>query len=127
MSLDADEGRARVVRFFDEQMPRVIAARRDLFDQSAGVVSVLVEGAGGWTVTFGDHASADAMTSSPTLDADLVVVWGVPQFLRVLEGDARDLAAVRPVTLGDTKLLERLGSLLLPPARGGLGARLWGM
>ncbi len=123
----ADDDRARVLRFFDEQLPRVIAGRRDLFDQSKGVVTVLVEGAGGWTVTFGDHAAPEAVSASATLEADLVVVWPVPAFLRVLDGQARDVDAVRPLTVGDRKLLGRLGSLLLPPAQGGLGARLWGV
>lgn len=122
-----DDGRARVMRFFEEQLPRVIAGRRDLFDQSAGKVSVLVEGAGGWTLTFGDHSAGDAITPTPTLDADLVVVWALPDFLHVLDGAPSTGASARPVALGDTKLLERLGALLLPPARGGLGARLWGV
>lgn len=114
-------------RFFDEQLPRVIVGRRDLFDRTQGVVTVLVEGAGGWTVTFGDHASPDAVAARPTLEADLVLVWRVAAFLRLLDGDASDPVAVRPVSVGDLKLLGRLGSLLLPPAQGGLGARLWGV
>lgn len=122
-----EDERALVLRFFDEQLPRVIAGRRDLFDRTAGTVSVLVEGAGGWTVTFGDHTSERALVPEPTFEADLVLVWTVGAFLRVLDADTSDTAAIRPLALGETKLLGRLGSLLLPPAQGGLGARLWGM
>jgi hypothetical protein len=67
------------------------------------------------------------VAARPTLEADLVLVWGVPSFLRLLDGDTSDPAAVRPVLLGDRKLLGRLGSLLLPPTGGGVGARLWGV
>lgn len=121
-----DEGPARVRRFFHEQLPRVILGRRDLFDRTQGKVSVLVEGAGAWTVTFGDHASERAVEARETLEADLVLVWSVSGFLRLLDGDTSDSAAIKPVALGDAKLLSRLGSLLVPPAQGGLGARLWG-
>lgn len=128
MSLDTalDDGPARVRRFFNEQLPRVVLSRRDLFDRSQGTVSVLVEGAGAWTITFGDHASPQAVQARETLEADLILVWPVAGFLRLLDADTSEPAAIRPVALGDAKLLNRLGSLLLPPAQGGLGARLWG-
>lgn len=121
------DGPARVRRFFDEQLPRVVLSRRDLFDRTQGTVSVLVEGAGAWTITFGDHASERAVEARQTIEADLVLVWTAGAFLRVLDADTSDPAAIRPVALGDTKLLGRIGSLLLPPAQGGLGARLWGV
>lgn len=129
MSAEAalEDAPTRVRRFFDEQLPRVVVSRRDLFDRTQGTVSVLVEGAGAWTVTFGDSASERAVQARQTLEADLVLVWSAGAFLRVLEADTSDPAAIRPLALGDTKLLSRLGSLLLPPAQGGLGARLWGI
>jgi hypothetical protein len=112
----------RTRAFFDEDLPRLMAARAELFNQQHGVLSVIVEGVGAWTLRFGDHAAEGALTPGAVLDGDLLLGFDAECFVRLLEGDA----GVRPVVLGDARLLERLGRLLLPAARGGLGARLWG-
>ncbi len=112
----------RTRAFFEEDLPRLIQARAELFDQQRGVLSLIVEGVGAWTLRFGDHAAADALVPGAVLDGDLLLGFEAEGFVRLLEGDA----AVTPVVLGDARLLERLGGLLLPAARGGLGARLWG-
>lgn len=116
---------ARVRHFFEVELPAVIAARAELFSASRGSISVHVQDAGAWTLVFGDPRAAAALQAEARLDTDLVVICSAPLFADVLAG-GRDLAGTRPVALGDTRLLERLGMLLLPTARGGLGARLWG-
>jgi hypothetical protein len=115
----------RVRFFFEEQLPRVIAARRDLFNTASGVVCVMVQGVGGWTVRFGDNRAPDALSAEASLEADLVATWSADGFSRLLAGDTSDPAAIRPIHMGDARLLERLGSLMIPPARGALGARMW--
>lgn len=114
----------RVRAFFDDVLPRVILARGDIFDQAEGTVCVMVQGAGAWTLRFGDHGSDAALRAEASLDADLVATWAPEAFVRILDADTTDAAALKPVFLGDARLLERLGTLLVPPARGGLGARM---
>ena len=123
--MNDEDGRARVVRFFEEQLPQVIAGQPSLFDAGGGVVSVFIDGAGGWTIRFGDHAAADVITPRPTLEADLIVTWRLDGFVHLLEGEA-DAPDVKPVSIGDLRLLKRLGSLMMPALGGGVGARLWG-
>jgi len=115
------EGPARVRAFFDIALPAVIALRNELFDRAQGSLSLLVEGAGGWCVRFGDHTSSDAVVEDPSLDADCVAIFTTPSFVTLLDGKRPDDV---PVVMGDTSLLERLGQLLIEPAKGGLGARL---
>jgi hypothetical protein len=112
--------------FFGEQLPKVIVSRPEIFDAAAGVVSVVVHGAGAWAVKFGDHTAADAITDGPDMDADLVLAFSADGFARLVAGDTSDPQAIKPVAMGDGKWLEKLGSLMLPAARGGVGARLWG-
>lgn len=111
--------------FFDEQLPGVIRGRGELFQASQGRVSIQVQEVGAWTIRFGDAAADDAITNELELDADLVLVFSPASFANILSGSVQNQQE-RPVVLGDLKLLERLGSLMLPTARGGIGARLWG-
>lgn len=114
----------RVRTFFDDVLPRVIASRADVFDRAEGTVCVMVQGAGAWTLRFGDHAAAGALKAEASLEADLVATWAPDAFTRLLDADDSEPETLRPVYLGDARLLEKLGALLVPPARGGLGARM---
>ncbi len=110
----------RVHQFFDEQLPLLIEHQRDLFAKSKGSLGVIVEGAGSWTITFGDADSDDALVDAVDAEADCVAIWTVDGFADVIGG-----AATRPAAIiGDEKLLGRLGALMLPAQKGGLGARL---
>ncbi len=110
----------RVTEFFEEKLPMLIEHQRDLFARSKGSLGVIVEGAGSWTITFGDADSDDAVVDDVDADADCVAVWTADAFADVLAG-----AAARPAAIvGDEKLLGRFGALMLPAQKGGLGARL---
>ena len=113
-------------RFFDEMLPAIIETRSEAFTQGGeGRISVVVHPIGAWTLNFGATADRSAVVPELDFDADLVVTWTESQFIRLLAGErCEDLT---PLYLGDLKLLGRLGALLQPPARGGLGARMWGM
>jgi hypothetical protein len=114
--------RARVEAFFATHLPRAATHHKDLFAKTAGKVSIMVEGAGAWTLTFGtDPASCVSEMADP--DADLLCVWMLPAFAQLLDGKAAPPVAC----VGDEKLLERLGALLVPPAQGGMNARLAAM
>lgn len=119
---DRGDGAARIRALFDDALPQLVHQRADLFDRVRGTISVFVEGAGSWCVTFGDHRSPDALGSDASFDSDAVVVFTTPAFVALLDGRPGGEPAV---ALGDTKLLARLGELLLEPARGALGARLY--
>lgn len=123
---DNQEAPMKTAVFFNEMLPTIIEEREDAFNRGGeGRISVLVHGVGAWTLSFGDAKHACAVVPAPDFDADLVVTWTDAQFQRLLAGEnGEDLA---PLHIGDTKLLERLGTLLQPPAKGGLGARMWGM
>lgn len=109
--------------FFDKALPDIVRTRAMMFDRGRGVVCIIVHGAGAWTLRFGDAKAADAVTERIDLDADLVVTWSEAQFAQLL-GGSPDPEAVKPIFLGDVKLLSQVGNLLMPPARGGLGARM---
>lgn len=109
--------------FFNEALPDIIQQRAAAFDRASGSLCVVVHGAGAWTIRFGDHTLTNALEEGLDLDADLVVTWSVPQFQSLIDG-APDHGALEPITMGDVSLLCHLGTLLIPPARGGLGARL---
>jgi hypothetical protein len=113
-----------VHEFFDDVLPRVIEARADLFDHGQGRICFIVHGHGAWTIAFGDHGSPTALVAGIDLEADLVASFSGPAFLALLTGSA-DPSEPKPVVLGNAALLERFGALLIPAARGGLGARLW--
>jgi hypothetical protein len=103
--------------FFEERLPALFAARPDLVGRSPAKITVFVQGAGQWTLTL---SSSPSIVDRPDLDADLIVTWTADQFAQVLTGEAVPPA----VSMGDQSRLETLGCLMLPPARGGLGARL---
>lgn len=110
--------RARVERFFARDLPATLAEHGA--QKLKGTIAILVEGAGSWTLRLDTHEIVDE--ADP--DADLLCVWTLTSFNKLLDGE-KDLAAIRPVALvGDEKLLGRLGSLLVPPQRGGVNARL---
>lgn len=111
----------RVRAFFSEQLPWLIAKRKDLFDRVQGSLALFVEGAGCWTIQFGKHDSTEALREDATFESDCVAVFSVPSFVALLDGKS---SAQEPALIGDAKLLSRLGQLLIEPARGQLGARL---
>ncbi len=112
---------ARVLAFFEEQLPWLIQKRRDLFDRVSGTLSLFVEGAGAWRIRFGDHQSPDALTADADFDSDCVTVFSVAGFVAMLDGRA---PTQEPAMIGDARLLSRLGQLMIEPARGQLGVRL---
>ena len=83
-------------------------------------MAIVVEGAGSWTITFGDAGSDDVIIDDVDVDADCIAVWTVAGFTDILKGGATRPSAI----VGDEKLLSRLGTLMLPAQRGVLGARL---
>ncbi len=115
-----DEARARVTAFFHEQLPLLIDAQRAAFAKSKGSLGVIVEGAGSWTITFGDADSDDALIDEVDVEADCLAVWTVDAFMSVLDGKAEKPQAL----IGDEKLIGRLGALMVPAQKGALGARL---
>lgn len=117
----AAEAPDRIRTFFDVQLPKLIAHRGDVFDLMKGSLAVFVEGAGCWTINFGDHASANALQRDATFESDCVTVFSVDGFIAVLDGRTDGQA---PVMIGDGRLLSKLGQLMIEPARGLLGARL---
>lgn len=111
--------------FFEEKLPSVIRGRPDLFLSSQGNISIQVQNVGAWTLRFGDAHADDAITSEFDIEADLLLVFSAPSMAAILAGSAQN-EHEKPIVFGDLKLLERLGSLMLPAAKGGVGARLWG-
>lgn len=124
---DASSASLPTREFFSGMLPAIIAERAELFDRTDGSVCVMIHGVGQWTVRFGDHAAADAVCDEADFDADLVLTWTDTQFQMLLSGQAADAEAVAPIFIGDISLLEKFGTLLVPPAKGGLGARMWGI
>ena len=110
-----------IEEFFTEKLPRALKASPG-FAGSKGTLAIIVEGAGSWTVRFGD-------VDEPVLDdadaeSDCIAVWMAPAFEALLTG-RRDLDVIRPsAVVGDVRLLARLGSHLQPTQKGGVGARL---
>lgn len=111
--------------FFEEKLPGVIRGRPELFVASQGNISIQVQDVGAWTIRFGDANAEDAIRDEFDLEADLLLVCSAPSMAAILAGNAQNEHA-KPIIFGDLKLLERLGSLMLPAAKGGVGARLWG-
>lgn len=110
--------------FFNELLPYIIALRHDIFDRAQGVLCITVQGAGSWTIRFGDHQAKNAIKEHLDFAADLVVTFSSDGFVQLLSGEALDDKVSQIVWLGDTGLLELFGRLLVEPAKGGLGARL---
>ena len=125
--VDAPSGPMPTREFFSGMLPAIIAERAELFDRTDGSVCVMIHEVGQWTVRFGDHAAANAVSDEADFDADLVLTWTDAQFQSLLSGQAADTEALEPVFIGDISLLEKFGTLLVPPAKGGLGARMWGI
>lgn len=117
----------RVARFFDEQLPAAIAISARTFAQTQGALTLIIEGVGSWTVTFGDASSPAALVDEADIDADCISVWTAESFAALLDArPARDPTALRPLALlGETRLLARLGALLRDQRQApGVGARL---
>lgn len=110
--------------FFSELLPDIIALRQDIFDRAKGVLCLTVQGAGSWTLRFGDHTAKNAIKEHLDFAADLVVTFSAEGFARLVSGEPLDDKLSQIVWLGDTGLLELFGRLLVEPAKGGLGARL---
>lgn len=109
--------------FFNEALPDLIQQRSAAFNKASGSLCIIVHGAGAWTLRFGDHTLTNALEDGLDLDADLVVTWSEAQFQSLIDG-APAHGALEPITMGEVGLLTHLGTLLTPPAKGGLGARL---
>lgn len=110
--------------FFEAMLPAIIAQHRDAFDAGAGRLCLTVHGVGSWTLTFGDHRADDALVERMDFDADLLLTFSAAGFAALLAGQPLDPQAGQFVYMGDMHLLGLLGRLLVPPARGGIGARL---
>ena len=108
------------VHAFFEKLPMVIEAQKAAFEGSQGALGLIIEGAGSWTIHFGDAAADNAVDDDVDADADCLAIWTAADFAALLGGEARKPNAI----VGDEKLLGRLGSLMLPAAKGALGARL---
>ncbi|MCC7072758.1 MAG: hypothetical protein IT383_15635 [Deltaproteobacteria bacterium] len=105
----------QVVRFFDELLPAAIETRSRRFAQIQGALTIMVEGVGSWTVTFGDARSPTAIVDEADTDADCIVVWAKDAFASLLGAPVRELARpeLGPIAVvGEIALLSRLGSLL---------------
>lgn len=121
------EARQVVARFFDEQLPAAIELSAQAFAQTQGALTIIVEGAGSWTITFGDASSPAAVVDEADIDADCIAVWTADSFASLLGAHkARAKGATRPIAMvGEIKLLARLGALLNSPRhKSGVGARL---
>lgn len=121
------EARQAVARFFDEQLPAAIGLSAKAFAQTQGALTIIVEGAGSWTITFGDASSPAAVVDEADIDADCIAVWTADSFASLIDANqARAKEALRPIAMvGEIKLLARLGALLSSPRhKGGVGARL---
>lgn len=110
---------AEVLAFF-ARLPMIIEVQKAVFNRAQGSLGVIVEGAGSWTITFGDAAAETALLEEVDVEADCLAVWTVAGFAGLLQGEVNAPNAI----IGDEKLLQKLGALLQPAARGGLGARL---
>ena len=110
-------------RSFFERLPSLIPERSAVFERNTKTVCVIVHGVGAWIIRFGDAKAENAIEDGIDFDADLVATWSEAQFDELLGGNP-DPESVVPITLGDPSLLGQLGTLLMPPARGGLGARM---
>jgi len=110
-----------ITALFEDQLPRLIARRSDLFDAVRGAIVVMVHGVGGWRISFGDHTHPEALTRAVDLEGDCVAVFSIGGFSALLDGQG---GGQTPVVLGDARLLSRLGQLMVEPSRGPLGARL---
>ncbi len=105
----------QVVRFFDELLPAVIQERSRRFEVVQGALTIMVEGVGSWTVTFGDARSPTAIVDEADTEADCIVVWAKDAFASLIGAPAPEVA--RPDTgpiavVGEISLLSRLGALL---------------
>lgn len=111
---------AAIAEFF-ARLPAVLRAA-PAFAASTGALGIIVEGAGSWTVQLGDAAAP--VVDDLDDDADCIAVWTVAAFEALLSG-AKDVDAIVPTAIvGDERLLARLGALLQPTQKGGVGARL---
>lgn len=114
-----------VTEFFGSRLPEALKANA-AFKTCKGTVAIIVEGAGSWTVQLGNVKCpvVDDIDVDSDDEADLICIWTVPAFEALLAG-SRNLDDIAPTALiGDEKLLVRLGSLLQPAQKGGVGARL---
>lgn len=105
----------QVVRFFDELLPAVIRERSRRFGQIQGALTIMVEGVGSWTVTFGDARSPTAIVDEADTEADCIVVWAKDAFASLLGAPVAEVA--RPdsgpiAVVGEISLLSRLGGLI---------------
>ena len=118
----------QVVQFFEELLPEVIRQRARSFGQTQGALTIMIEGVGSWTVTFGDARSPTAIVDEADTEADCIVVWGKEPFAALLGSPAPSLppAESGPIAVvGEISLLSRLGALLdVATANGQLGPRL---
>lgn len=100
----------------------MLKVRRTSFCALTGSLAILVEGAGGWTITFDDADAANAVVETPDLAARCVAAFSPGAFVALLEHGIA--ASPAPVVIGDAAMLTQLGHVLAGPAKGGLAVRL---
>lgn len=110
----------RIRDFFERLLPAAMAQRGSALAAKEGSVGFIIPGAGEWVLTLG---GAGGLMEATPIDADLVLMFSPTAFDGLLKGDVPQLGQGFAVD-GDVGLLETIGHLLSPPAKGGLGARL---
>lgn len=108
--------------FFEEFIPAAVEAHEEMATTIEGSVCMIVQGEGAWTLRF--MRGRLEVEEEIDFDADLVATFSAERFEDLLRGRSLDPDSEDPICLGDTTLLERLGRVLSPPSRGGLGAQL---
>jgi hypothetical protein len=91
--------------FFAVQLPGMIQRERVSFDCAAGVLAVVVVGAGGYTIRFGNHLAADAVTEEVDPAADAIATCDADELMAWL---AQRHDSLMHLVSGDGKLLTRL-------------------
>jgi hypothetical protein len=110
----------RIRDFFDRLLPAAMTQRGSALAAKEGAIGFIIPGAGEWILTLGGNAG---LQEGSPLDADLVLMFSPAAFDGLLKGDVPKVGQGFAVD-GDIGLLETIGHLLSPPAKGGLGARL---
>lgn len=110
-----------IQEFFGTRLPSALRAS-PAFKAARGSLAIIVEGAGSWTVQLGNVTVP--VIDDVDDDADCIAIWTVPSFEKLLEGERNHELIAPSALVGEEKLLVRLGSMLQPAQRGGVGARL---
>jgi hypothetical protein len=110
-----------IEEFFAWRLPRSLKGNPGLAGDP-GTLAIIVDGAGSWTVRFGN--ATEPVVDDADAESDCIAVWMRPAFEALLKG-SREVDVVRPsAVVGDERLLVRLGAHLRPVHKGGVAARL---